>query len=180
MRADGTRPNEGRPLKFKSPEELEKLINAYFDSCEPHPEMVTRWAYSKKTIINKKGEDEEVTNYDAPLYQETREELTRGELYTINGLALFLGTNRETILEYEDRPQFADTIKGAKTRIQKQLETALYGNNVTGVIFNLKNNYGWKDKTEVDTTISGSLATGEIDPEVGKRFGEFLKLDTKQ
>jgi hypothetical protein len=26
----------------------------------------------------------------------------------------------------------------------------LYGNTVTGVIFNLKNNFGWKDKNEVE------------------------------
>jgi len=32
------------------------------------------------------------------------------------------------------------------------LEQKLYGNAVTGVIFNLKNNFGWQDKTEQEVT----------------------------
>lgn len=31
MRADGSRPNEGRPLKFGTPEELQDKIDEYFD-----------------------------------------------------------------------------------------------------------------------------------------------------
>ena len=31
------------------------------------------------------------------------------------------------------------------------------GKNPTGAIFNLKNNYAWKDKTEVDSKHTGNL-----------------------
>ena len=70
--------------------------------------------------------------------------------YTICGLALFLGVHRETILNYSKREEYADIMSAARLRIETQLEESLYrlGNN-SGVIFNLKNNYGWKDTVEV-------------------------------
>lgn len=72
------------------------------------------------------------------------------EPYTITGLALALDTSRETLCEYEERPEFVDTIKSAKGKCEKQIEVmALKGKyNPAFAIFNLKNNYGWKDKNE--------------------------------
>ena len=70
--------------------------------------------------------------------------------YTITGLALALDTCRQTLLDYENKDEFSDTIKKAKNKIHNYAEERLYSNNVAGVIFNLKNNFGWKDKTEVD------------------------------
>ena len=80
------------------------------------------------------------------------------EVPTITGLAVALDTNRQTLLEYEknEKPKykrFSDTIKKAKQYIEYHVEQRLFSSNqVTGVIFNLKNNFGWKDKTEVDNT----------------------------
>lgn len=102
----------GRPLKFQSPEELDKRIDAYFD------------------------ED------DFP---------------TITGLALYLDTSRETLREYSERPEFVDSIKRAVDRCEHFVNRGMLSGklNVTGAIFNLKNNYGWKDKTEQDLTSNG-------------------------
>jgi len=77
--------------------------------------------------------------------------------YTITGLALALNFNsRQTLLNYEGRPEFMDTIKKAKMKCQNYAEESLYTNRqVAGIIFNLKNNYGWVDKHEV--AHSGSL-----------------------
>jgi hypothetical protein len=76
---------------------------------------------------------------------------------TITGLAVFLGTSRKVLMEYEDdRPAFSNAIKKAKERIAAWTEEQLYRNTqVAGVIFNLKNNYGWKDRTETDLTSNG-------------------------
>lgn len=105
----------GRPIKFKSKEDIEKKIQRYFDDCE------------KK---------------HKPL--------------TITGLAVSLDTNRETLLDYQDKEEFSDTIKRAKEIIHNWTEEYLFtGKNQTGAIFNLKNNYGWKDKTEQDITSGG-------------------------
>jgi hypothetical protein len=93
-----------RPLKFKTPKEIEKKINAYFDECD-------------KT----------------------------GDPYTITGLALSLGATRQTLLNYEEREGFFDTIKKAKTRVEHYAEKRLFGPSPTGAIFALKN-FGWSDK----------------------------------
>lgn len=75
---------------------------------------------------------------------------------TITGLANALDTSRETLLEYEERPEYVDTIKRAKGKIHQYVEEYLFtGKNQTGAIFNLKNNYGWKDRTEQDITSAG-------------------------
>lgn len=111
----------GRPLKFKSPEELQGKINAYF---------------------------------------EDRDE--KGKPYTVSSLCVFLDTTADTLLDYqngvqmsiseEDKKRYSDTIKKAKGKILEYAEDHLYTkNNVTGVIFSLKNNYGWADKQVIET-----------------------------
>ena len=68
---------------------------------------------------------------------------------TITGLALALDTTRQTFIDYEGRDAFTDTIKKAKLRCENYAEIQLFrGRNVAGVIFNMKNNYGWKDKRQ--------------------------------
>lgn len=71
--------------------------------------------------------------------------------YTMSGLALSLGIDRSTLIRYGDRDLFATLIKEAKAKVETMLEENLYrlGNN-SGIIFNLKNNYGWKDSVEVN------------------------------
>jgi hypothetical protein len=101
----------GRPLKFKSPEELQEKIDAYFTEC-------------KKT----------------------------GELPTITGLALALDTSRQTLVDYEGRGEYFDTIKKAKAYCERIIEEGMLRQklNATAAIFNLKNNYGWRDKQEIE------------------------------
>lgn len=64
---------------------------------------------------------------------------------TVSGLAYHLDIDRRTLLEYSKEDEFSPTVKRAKERIHQALEQRLYGSTVTGIIFNLKNNFGWKD-----------------------------------
>lgn len=115
----------GRPLKFKTVEQLQNAIDLYFISCE---------------------DPEDSTKYIRPL--------------TITGLANALDTSRETLLDYEEKEEYSDTIKRAKGKIHQYVEEYLFiGKNQTGAIFNLKNNYNWKDKTEQDITTGGEKIT---------------------
>jgi hypothetical protein len=82
------------------------------------------------------------------------------EPLTITGLALALDTTRQTLMDYENRDEFTDTIKKAKTRIENYAEKRLFGTAPTGAIFALKN-YGWKDKTESDITSGGKEISGK-------------------
>jgi hypothetical protein len=75
----------------------------------------------------------------------------RGKPYTMGGLALHLGMDRNTLLAYSKRDQFASTIKAARDTVNAYLEERLLaaGGNVAGPIFALKNNAGWVDKQEI-------------------------------
>lgn len=109
--------NVGKPLKYKTVEEMQVLIDGYF----------------KKQVDNEK-----------PL--------------TVTGLARALGMTRQGLVEYEARDGFGDAIKEAKMIVQEFSEETLYtARNPVGAIFNLKNNWGWKDKHEVDNNLSGGV-----------------------
>lgn len=104
----------GRPLKFKSVEELQDKIDKYFTMCD---------------------------DKDKP--------------YTISGLAVALDTSRQTLINYEDKEQYFDTIKRAKQKIEAYAEELLCkGGNAAGVIFSLKNNYKWVDKQEIQADVN--------------------------
>ena len=79
-----------------------------------------------------------------------------GKPYTISGLCLYLDINRSTLLRYEEREEYCNTIKKLKLKVENYIEEAsLKGSlNATTCIFNLKNNFGWKDKHEVDNNIT--------------------------
>jgi hypothetical protein len=113
----------GRPLKFKTPEELQTKIEDYFD---------TRTRQARR--------------------------------YTVAGLCRWLKCGRDLLIDYNKKDQFSDTIKDAKLRIEEQLEEILIsGQPCTGIIFNLKNNFGWKDRQEIES--SGSIKIGSITKE---------------
>lgn len=114
---------EGRPLKFESPELLQEKIKEYFDECEE-----------------------------------------KGKKPFITELAVYLDTSRQTLCNYEKKDGFFDTIKRAKEKCEMELERNLIEGKVnpTGSIFNLKNNYGWKDRNETDITTQGDKINGVI------------------
>ena len=71
---------------------------------------------------------------------------------TMAGLAYELDLSRQSLLNYAGKDEFLDTIKRARAKVEIHLEQRLGGNAVTGTIFNLKNNFNWKDKTEQELT----------------------------
>lgn len=79
------------------------------------------------------------------------EETPREEI-TVTGLALAIGTCRQTLLNYtEKNDDFAQIIKEAKTIIENAYEISLRRRGQTGDIFALKN-FGWIDRRETDIT----------------------------
>lgn len=140
----------GRPPKFKTVEELERLLDAYFESC-----FATRWVKQPATDASGKP----VLDAKGDMVMELVEEKYQVRPYTVTGLALFLDTTRRTLIDYEqgnydtDDIKFSHAIKMAKTKVEQSLEEGiLESKNPTGGIFNLKNNFGWKDRNEVDIT----------------------------
>lgn len=169
----------GRPLKFQSVEELQAKIDAYFADCDPHPEQHIRYEWHQKDETYKDSKGKEKTRKVDDKSQKPKEVIEWGlseqKHYTITGLALALDTTRETLLDYQERPEFSDTIKAAKVKIENYWEELLIGGNATGPIFNLKNNYGWKDKTESEL----SNPDGSLNPINALTAEELRKLAGK-
>ena len=124
----------GRPLKFKTPKELEKKIDAYFDSC-------FRPLINPKTneIIKDKDGNEIIAQYKP---------------FTISGLAYALGTNRMTLLNYENKEEFSEIVTRAKERCEVYAEESLYDRDkCNGAKFVLINTYKkWSEKQEIEFT----------------------------
>ena len=121
--------NGGRPLKFKTVKELEERIDEYFNSCfEP--------AFNKdgtKKIDFRTGE----------------QMVWQIKPFTLSGLAYYLDIDRKTLYNYSKRDKFFPTIKKARARVEAYVEEQLFKPQIAaGVIFNLKNNFDWRDKPE--------------------------------
>lgn len=72
--------------------------------------------------------------------------------YTITGLALFLETDRATLMNYERRDEFFNTLKKAKLKIENAYEKRLVSRGNGGDIFALKN-FGWVDTQTVNQNV---------------------------
>ena len=76
---------------------------------------------------------------------------------TITGLAIALGTYRETLMNYQEKDdEFFDTVKKAKQRIENAYEKRLIKYGRSGDIFALKN-FNWTDKQEVEAKVDSSV-----------------------
>jgi len=83
----------------------------------------------------------------------------KGKPYTMSGLALAIGCDRRTLINYGNDEDFFLTIKKARDRVENFAEEKLYDRNVptVGVIFNLKNNWNWVDKQEIDANVDNDV-----------------------
>ena len=124
--------NVGRPPKYKNVEEIEDKIEQYFAICEGEPLLDNEG----KPVVNKYGYPCWIKPPKPP---------------TVTGLALALGfTTRLSLLNYQDKKEFMNTITRAKTKIEEYAESRLFdrdGSN--GAQFSLRNNLkGWNGEQE--------------------------------
>jgi len=125
--------NGGVAPKYTTASEIECLIDQYFEDCDGKPYLDD----DGKPMLNKYGE---------PI-------IIGQKPYTVTGLALALGFNsRMSLLNYQDKVEFMDTIKRAKSRIESYAESRLYDRDgVNGAKFSLINNFkGWKESQSID------------------------------
>lgn len=124
----------GRPPKYNSKEELEEKINQYFEEC-------------KGEILNDSEGNPMVDKWGNPI-------IVGKKPVTITGLALALGfSGRQTLLNYQGRKEFMDTITRAKSRVEQYAEERLFDKDGTsGAQFSLRNNFkGWNCDQESNT-----------------------------
>lgn len=82
--------------------------------------------------------------------------------------------------KFEDDEEILESIKRVKSILETRLNSGgLKGKlNPTMTIFNLKNNYGWKDKTETDITTGGEKIKTALVEFVGDESGKDKSTDT--
>ena len=143
----------GRPMKFQDVDELRAMILEYFKNAAPH------WEEQTEYIDRRDPKSGKIVIEDGKVVQDKviRKVKTKQKPLTVTGLAVALGTSRDVLLDYETTysekyPEFSNTIKEAKEQIKAYAEESLFGTNTAGVIFSLKNNWGFKDKYETENT----------------------------
>lgn len=141
-----------RPRKYKTGKQLERAIDAYFAS-------ISRTVVLKESVpTGRYTEKGRPIMEQVPMLNDAGEEITRLEYVvppSMGDLCLWLGISRETWNTYCDpnmHPEFLDTTTRARARVEAYLEQQLVTRekSVQGIIFNLQNNYGWKEKKELD------------------------------
>lgn len=129
----------GRPKKYKSKKALAEAIERYFSSISRT--IPAQEALTGNEIYNDDGERIMLTQYVRPP--------------SICSMCLYLGIDRSTWQNYCDaqlHPELQDITQTARARIEAYLEEQLLTREkgLQGIIFNLQNNYGWKQKTEME------------------------------
>lgn len=141
----------GRPPRYKSPEEMQEKIDAYFKECEGRVALDDEG----NPLCNKNGE---------PI-------IIGAKPPTVTGLALALGFNtRMALLNYQAKPDFVATVTRAKSYIEAYAEGRLFDREgVQGAKFSLANNFkGWAEKQELKQDVDA-----QIKVELSKELEEF-------
>ncbi len=119
----------GRPPKYTSKEQIEGLIEQYFQDCEGH------------ILTNEQTGQPVLDKWGFPVYVDRHPP-------TVTGLALALGfATRISLLDYQGKAEFRDTILRAKSRIEQYTEERLFDKDgANGAKFSLQNNFRrWKE-----------------------------------
>jgi hypothetical protein len=118
---------KGRPRKIESPEALQQAFDEYMEHC----------ATFTKSLLSNSGKLVDVPTPRVP---------------TVGEFCRFIKMERHTLDEYALREGFSATIKSIHAQIHDAKQIALLNGegNTTGIIFDLKCNHGWKDKTTIE------------------------------
>jgi hypothetical protein len=116
-----------RPRKIESPEALQQAFDEYMEHC----------ATFTKSVLSNSGKLVDVPTPRVP---------------TVGEFCRFIKMERHTLDEYALREGFSATIKSIHAQIHDAKQIALLNGegNTTGIIFDLKCNHGWKDKTTIE------------------------------
>lgn len=117
--------------------------------CAPHKESVLTELWIKDSKGNKKPSVKKI------------DRVTSQKPITMTGFAVWAGVHKDTIFSvYANKKRYSDSIKRLRDACEAYAELLTLdptNRNATGVIFNLKNNFGWKDKSELESHNTGEL-----------------------
>ena len=151
----------GRPPKWTDPEELKQLCDKYFNK-------ITRTVPKRERIIvaYEDNDPKKPIFEDKPILDNSGEQYLETEWLeppTLTSLALFLGVDRLTLLNYRNKDGFFSTLREAKSKIEQYESMRLVTtSNSKGIEFSLKNNHDWRDAQTIDINHSQALPTYDI------------------
>lgn len=156
----------GAPKKY-TPEKLAKAVGKYFKSISREATVTEKKPTGKKDdmghmiyeevpVINSLGKEMKVTQYLIPP--------------TVGGLCAFLSIHRDTWNAYCNDPAYSDTTTYAQGRMHAYLEQEMLtrpGKDLKGVLFNLENNYGYKERVEMTNDTMESFLQKQLEEGTG-------------
>ena len=144
---------QGRKPTYKTPEEMQTVIDKYFEECSGRPYIMD----DGEPLRDKSGNV-------ILLFQHPP---------TVTGLALALGfTSRQELLNYQGKPAFVDTVTRAKARCEEYTEGRLYDRDgARGAEFSLKYNFRWEQSAQKDKDKGEDSSGVVLIPEVGDTDG---------
>lgn len=159
----------GAPKKY-TPKTLKKAVERYFASITRQVTVTEPKAtgqrddkghmiYENVPVLNTLGKEVVVTEYVVPP--------------SVGDLSEFLGIHRSTWDNYCDKekhPEFFDTTTRARGRIHAYLERESLtrsGKDLKGVLFNLENNFGYKERVEVSNESMESYLQRQLEENGG-------------
>lgn len=162
----------GAPKKYNE-KTLAAAVKRYFKSITREKILTEKKAtdqkdrmghtvYVDEVILNGLGKPVTVTEYLVPP--------------TVGGLSAFLGIHRDTWNDYcnrEKHPEFSDTTTYAQGRIHAYLEQEMLtrqGKDLKGVLFNLENNFGYKERMELVNDTVESFLQSQFEQGGGQQF----------
>lgn len=125
---------------YKTKEEIQEKIDAYFEKCEG-------------TVLNYENGEVVLDKHGDPV-------IVGRKPLTITGLALALGfTSRQALLNYQAKEEFVDTITRAKAMVEQYAEERLFDKDgANGAKFSLANNFdGWKEKQQIEADVNSEV-----------------------
>lgn len=164
----------GRPRKYNG-KKLQKAVERYFQRITTEQTV---------TVPRETGEKDKY-GHDVvelvPAVNQLGEELTETVYLippTIGGLCIYLGISGSTWAEYAGEEEFSETVTYARGRIKAYLQQELLtrpGRDVKGIMFDLQNNHGYREKVDVSTR-EQELAMQEKELKIKKLEAELERM----
>lgn len=149
----------GAPAMYNTVDEMEQTIDNYFTSC---------WEEDWRPVLK----DGLIIEWKQQRDRNGQPLMKLRERPTVTGLALALGFNsRQTLLNYQAKKEFMDTVKKAKLIVEHYYEKGVAEGDIhpaTG-IFILKN-FEWKDTFDFSmNATSEQLSASDIRGQLEQR-----------
>lgn len=163
---------------FSTPEELQTKMIEYLEYCQKQNEPYAISFCKNCGTMNSKGDCCDNPDLQHKMMTKASYEMLRP---TIFGLSAFCGMGSTSLYKYVDIPGFDEVIEWFKIVLQMDLEQLLlnpFNRNVAGAKFVAINNFGWKDKAEIEH--SGIAPVTFIDDVSVKRIEPTLSEEDEQ